>query len=284
MSIENFIIEYWFILFWFLPLLYLYIRQKNKDRIANLTYSEAQIIIEIGFILLLIYMIQKYIFYEHMFFLIAIPLSFFIYWVLISYLLKGNEVYIIESTIMNEKHFDIINKEINISTTNQSRMLIMDKSHYETKKHVGDSDFSFWDGSDRIKFCDYYSDINGIFYHPQLPQFHNVSIHMARAFLQKIKEDIPKLYYDNIMLTWLSPYKTAYQLNTMKKNFPYHLLAIESQYEYNPFKIPQTTEEIFTEQFLSQMKEAKEHEKLKQMTSEEMESEIKALLKGDGKE
>lgn len=283
MSITDFLFEYWWMLFWFLPLLYLYIRQKNKDRIANLSDSESQLIIEIGFILLLIYVIQKYIFNEHIFFLIAIPLSLFIYWFLISYLLKGNEIFVYESTIMNEKHFDIINKDVHISPNNNGRLLIMDKSHYESKTHVGDSDFPFWNGSDRIKFTDYYSDDKGIFFHPQLPQFHNVSIHMARAFLQKIKEDIPKLYYDNIMLTWLSPYKTAFQLETMSENFPYHLLAIKHQYEYKPFEIAKTTEEIFTEQFQEQMKEAKESEQLKQMTTEETESEIKALLKGDSK-
>ena len=283
MSIGDFLFEYWWLLFWFLPLLYLYIRQKNKDKIANLSESDSQLIIEIGFIILLIYLIQKYIFYEHIFFLIAIPLSLFIYWFLITYLLKGNEIFILESTMMNEKHFDIINKEIDISPNNNSRLLIMDKSHYESKIHVGDADYPFWNGGDRIKFTDRYLDDKGIFYHPQLPQFHNVSIHMARAFLQKIKDDIPKLYYDNINLTWLSPYKTAFQLEKMSENFPLHLLAIKKQYEYAPFTIPKTTEEIFTELFQEQMKEAKESEKLKQMTEEETQSEIKTLLKGDSK-
>ena len=209
-------------------------------------------------------------------------LLFLIYLWLINYLSRGNKVYMIESTLMNEKHYDIEGLKIHVSPSNQHRILIMDKAFYENKKHVGDADFTFWRGSDKVKFCDLYLEKEGIFFHPQLPQFHNVTIHMARAFLQKMKDDIPKLYNDNIMLTWLSPYKTAHQLNTMKEGFPLYLLAVKKQYEHHPLTIAQTTEEIFNEQFLASMKDAETHEKPPK-DFEETKSEILKLIGGDSK-
>jgi len=283
MSISDFLFEYWWLLFWLLPMLYLYIRQRNKDTALDLTHSENQMILEIGLILLVIYLIQKYIFNNHWYFIIALPILFALYFILINYLLKGNDVYVLESTIQNEKFYDIEEMKIHISPNTSHRLLVMDKAVYDSKKHIGDADFTWWRGSDRIKFCDKFIDEKGIFFHPQLPQFHNVTIHTARNFLLKMKEDIPKLYRDNIMLTWLSGYKTLHQLNVMKKKFPLHLMAIEKEYEYEPFVLVKTIEELFDERFLEAQKIADSGE-TQTKNFEKIESEINELLKGGKKE
>jgi len=280
MTIGNFLSEFWWLLFWLLPLLILYFYQKNKETTLGLKLTDQSLIIEFGFILLIVFLIQKYIFGEHLFFLFAMPILFILYFMLIGYLLRGNNYYIFEKTLLNEIHYNLEETEKIISPRTSGRLLIMTKDVYETKKHIGESDFTFWSASDRIKFCDYYDEKKGVFYHPRLPQFHNVTIHMATAFLLKMKEDVPKLYYDNIMLSWLSPYKTLYQLDVMKQNFPMHLSAMHQQYDYKPFVLVKDTKDIYDEQFIEAMKIAKEHETLEKTLSD-TESDITKLLKGD---
>jgi hypothetical protein len=281
MSIGDFLKEFWWLLFWLIPLLILYIYQRNKESTLGLSLTDQSLIIEFGLILLVVYLIQRYVFGEHIFFIIAIPILFLIYFALIGYLLRGNNYYIFEKTLLNEIHYNLEETEKIISPRTSGRLLIMSKDVYETKKHIGELDFPFWSAGDRIKFCDYYDENKGVFYHPRLPQMHNVTIHMATAFLLKMKEDIPKLYYDNIMLTWLSPYKTLYQLDVMKKNFPLHLMSIENQYDYKPFVLVKDTKDIYDEQFTEAMKVAKEHENIEK-TLKDTEQDIINLLKEKG--
>lgn len=254
MNILNWLSTYWWLLFWFLPLLYLYIRQKNKDTVADLKHSDSQFILELGFLILVIYLLQKFLFPKHIFFLISIPLFTIMWCAIINYLLRGNNKYMMESTIHLEKHYDINDIKIHISENTGHRLLVMDKSVYNSKKHIGDADYTFWGGTDKLGFCDLYLDNKGIFFHPQLPQFHNISIHNARLFLLKMKEDIPKLYRENVMLTWLSPYKTAYQQSLLAEKFPLHLTAIKNQYDYKPFKLVDTLEEMYDEKVQEAMK------------------------------
>jgi len=277
MNIESWIIEYWWVLFWFLPLCYLYFRQKNKDSVMDIKYSDLQFIIEVGFVILLIYLIQKYLFSEHYFFLLALPFFIMVWCFIIAYLLKGNNVYMLESTIQLEKHYNIEDTEIKISPNTKHRLLVMDKSVYELKKHIGDAEYPFWNGTDKLKFCDYYFDDKGIFFHPQLPQFHNISIHNARLFLLKMKEDIPKLYRENIMLTWLSPYKTAYQQSLLAEKFPLHLTSIKNQYDYAPFKLIDSLEEMYNEKVQEAMKIANTGESLNKEYSE-IQKDVETLL------
>lgn len=286
MNLENFLVTYWWLLFWLIPMIFLWIRQKEKSKDKEKVNPDLDFILIMGFIILLIYLIQRYLFSEHKFFLIGIPFFTIILTLLINYLLKGRDIYVLESTILNEKHYDLINMQKIISPSSSNKLLVMDKSVYEAKSHVGEAKYPFWSGSDRIKFCDFYDRNNGIFYHPELPQFHNVSIYMARAFLLKAKMDIPKLYRDNILLTWLSPYKTAHQQSLLAKNFPLHLTAIKQQYDYEPFKLPETIDEIFDNQFNESLLTQKSSENLKSM--DEIKKEITELIKqsnnGDGNE
>ena len=277
MNIESWIIEYWWVLFWFLPLCYLYFRQKNKDTVMDIKHSDLQFIIEIGFMILLIFVIQKYLFPNHMFFLISLPFFIIVWCMVIAYLLKGNNVYMLESAIHLEKHYNIEDTEIHISQNTKSRLLVMDKSIYEMKEHIGNADYPFWNGNDRLKFCDLYLDKEGVFFHPELPQFHNVSIHNARLFLLKMKEDIPKLYRENIMLTWLAPYRTAYEQSKLAKGFPLALTSISNQYQHEPFTVINTLEEMYNEKLQESMKIAQESENLDK-TFEETQKDVKTLL------
>ena len=282
MNLELFLTEYWWFLFWLLPLAYLYIRQKNKDAITGIKESDSQLFLEIGFILLVIFLIQKYIFTEHYYFLIALPITLILYAILINYLMRGNNVYILESTIMNEKHYDIGNNKIHISPATGNRLLIMDKPVYDSKKHVGLVDYTWWRGSDRIKFCDRYLDDEGIFFHAELPQFKNVTIHMARLFLLKAKDDIAELIRENTMHTWLSPYKTAWQQSKMAENFPLHLIAIKNQYSYAPFTMPDNLQELHEKQWLEALKTAETTEKPLEKSVKDMEIAITELTKPKG--
>ena len=157
----------------------------------------------------------------------------------------------------------------------------MSREIYEDKKHIGDSEFPFWNGCPRIKFCDWYDDKSGTFFHPELPQFHNVTIHMARLFLLKMKKDIPKLYRENIMLTWLSPYKVGYEHKVMSDNFPLALLGLKKQYEHNPFKLIETLDELYEIQSAEAEKIAKQHEQLQKenlKSLKEVEKEITEVM------
>lgn len=277
MNIESWIIEYWWVLFWFLPLSYLYFRQKNKDTVLDMKHSDLQFIIEIGFMVLLIFLIQKYLFPDHLFFLMALPFFILVWCIVIAYLLSGNNVYMLESAIHLEKHYNIKDTEITISQNTKSRLLVMDKSVYEMKEHIGNADYPFWNGNDKLKFCDLYLDSKGIFFHPELPQFHNISIHNARLFLLKIKEDIPKLYRENIMLTWLAPYKTAWEQSKLASKFPLALTAISNQYQHEPFKLIETLDEMYNQQLQESMKTAQKSENLDK-TFSETQKEIESVL------
>ena len=277
MNLESWIIEYWWVLFWFLPLCYLYFRQKNKDSVLDIKHSDLQFIIEIGFIVLFIFLIQKYLFNEHSFFLISLPFFIIVWCMVIAYLLKGNNVYMLESTIQLEKHYDLGETKLHISENTKHKLLVMDKFVYESKKHIGDAEYPFWNGTDKLKFCDYYLEKEGIFFHPQLPQFHNISIHNARLFLLKMKEDIPKLYRENIMLTWLSPYKTAYQQSLLAEKFPLHLTAIKNQYDYAPFKLIDSLEEMYNKKVQEAMKISQQSENLDKEYSE-IQKDVETLL------
>ena len=93
-----------------------------------------------------------------------------------------------------------------------------------------------------------------------------------------MKYDVPKLYRDNIVLTWLSDYKTAYQQSLLAKNFPYQLTSIKRQYDYKPFKLCDTVDELYDELFLEQMKIA-ESDSGKMKDLQEVEKEITDVLK-----
>jgi hypothetical protein len=93
--------------------------------------------------------------------------------------------------------------------------------------------------------------------------------------------DIPKLYRDNIMLTWLSDYKTAYQQSKLTNSFPLQLNAIKRQYDYAPFKLPETIDEIFDEQFSQALHQPIDTEKTIDNVKAEIEKLIAENNKGD---
>lgn len=261
-TIFNAIIEFWWVWVLFLPLFIIWISLKKQKSFAGLQLKDMALIIEMGMIFILIYLCQVYLFSEHVFFLLTFPLAFVINFLFIQWLLQKDDVLMIESQIQNEEFYDILNMKTTYSTETKNRILIMDRSVYDAKDHVGDAQYPFWNGSPDLKFCDKYDDKNGVFYHPQLPQFHNVDVYMARIFMLKMKEEMPKLKRVNIMLTWLSDYKLAHEQTVMKENFILNLKSLKNQYIHDPFKLVDTLEDLYDKQWLEHQKIAKKTEQL----------------------
>lgn len=261
------IFEFWW-LWAFLIALLLYSRGS-----LNVMWFEAFIFI------ILIYIIQHYLFPDHLYFLIAIPIFVIVWWAVIMYILRSRNIYVLETTIQNETFKDIEKMDIHVSPSTSNRLLVMDEKVYAEKRHVGDASFPFWSGSDRLKFCDKYIDKEGIFFHPQLPQMKNVTIHTARLFLLKMKDDMPRLIRENVMLTWLSAYKTGHELNIMRENFELNLKAFKNQYEHEPFTMPDDLDELFEKKWLEAQKVAKVYEELK---IGQPDKEVKTETKSEG--
>lgn len=259
MNISDYI--YWAIIgAIILILLFLYLKLKSRKTVGGFSLRELAVIVEAGFFIFLIYMIQVYVFPEHYFFVITIPITVVVWALVIHYLLSGDDIYVLESTIQNEQFYDLEALQKDVTPSTSHRLLMMSREVYDGKKHIGDAKYPFWLGSERVKFTDYYQDDKGIFYHPQLPAFHNVSIHTARLFLLKVKEDVPILIRQNVLLTWLSEYKVAYAQSVLADKFPEHLKALEEQHQHDPFTMPDDLETLYEKKFIEAQRIAKKSE------------------------
>lgn len=280
MTIEKLLLDYWWIFLLLIPALYFYVKWKSKQRIGDLKFKDMAVIFEaLGFILI-IYLLQVYVFPDVWQFLFSIPIFILIWILAIDKLLEKQNKYVVVTTNIGEKHYSIDDMEIKISPSSESKLLVMDKSVYDEKKHIGEAHYSFWNGSDNIKFADYYDDKTGTFFHPELPQFHNVSIHTARLFLLRAKEDMPELYRKNILLTWLHNYRLGHEQNVLADKFFMHLKTLDRQLEHAPFKLPETIQDLFSEKFKEQQKIALDTEKLEK--SDDKQSDKSEGEKSDG--
>lgn len=241
----SIITDYWFFWFWFIPLLILYFYYDRKRNVSNLSINEMGLILEIGFICLFVFLIQKYIFTDNLFFIIAIPFFIFVWAIAIHFLLSDRDIYVIETTMTGQKFYDLENKQIVIANNTSHRLLVMDTSVYNSKMHIGELDNRLWKGTNRLKFTDKYDDNTGIFYHPQIDILHNVNFYAFKGLWIKLREDVPKLIEENTKLTWLINYNVLDRIQTMRNNFPEMIIGIEKQIEHKPFKLYDDLEELY---------------------------------------
>lgn len=263
MSIGDFfslIFTYWWVWAVVLPLAVLYLYLQNKKTFAGLSLREMALTIEFVGYLLLIYLGQRYLFGDHWYFVIAIPLFIVVFVVFISLLLAGRNIYVLETSFQAQKFHDIdIMKEIIVPATTH-RLLIMDEGVYKEKRHVGDVHHQFWRGSDRIKFTDHYDDSTGTFFHPKDNRMHNIGFYAFKAFWLKMRDEIPKLIDQNVLLTWLFNWRLSFKMDVMKENVKHHIKSIEAQHEYEPFEMPEDVEDIFNRKAKEKHKDVERHE------------------------
>lgn len=272
--------DYWYIIgFGILLILYYVYSSRNPNKSPE-TDSTA-FYFTIGIIFMVSMIIHKWFFVSHWFFwaamIIFIPLWSFV----IKYLLSRDDVYVIESAIMGDEFFDITNvKKINVVNTSQ-RILIMPREIYDSKKHVGDLHYSFWAGSNRIKFTDYYDEKTGIFYHPPIQQIHNFTFYAIKAFWLKMKHDLPKIIDENTKLTLLSDWYLAFKMDVIKTNIDEHLKAINVQHENIPFVMPDSLETLYNKAMRDKYRDI---DKTETKTKPEPETESKPVDKPAGGE
>lgn len=233
----------------------------TKDKDADLQFYAV-----IGSILWLVLLIQHKVFNEHSFLIIGLLIFVIIFSAFIYWILSKDDVYIIECTMQGEqfKNLQLVEKEI--ATTTSMRILKMDKEIYDMKNHVGDAKNPFWNITNRIKLCDYFD--GETFYHPEFTQLHNISFYSAKSFWLKMKQDLPDLIRQNVVLTWLSEYKIAFHQNTMKQNFALHLKSINEQHEHEPFSLHDDLNKFFDELYKDKLKSMSIKEELSKTMEE----------------
>jgi len=238
MNAVTFILEFWWLSLILIPVYLIYKRTQQGMGVGNFGYDETKLILIYSIVLVIVYLCQRFIFTTHIYLLvyliIFIPLfSAFIY----ALLIKDN-VFVIESTMDCEIFYDVKMLDKRIAETTRTRAFAIDREAYKEIRHVGDIDYPYWNGGDGVKFTDYFDEKEGIMYHPTVGALHNVSFFIAKSFWLKMKQDLPDLMRQNALLTWLAPYKTAYEQTKLAKNFKLRLRNIERQYADEPFHLP----------------------------------------------
>lgn len=235
-----------------LGLLYLWLKWRNRERPLNIPLESLGLIVEIGIFTFIIYLVERYLFVEHSYFLLTI-LFFIPIWSMFVYiLLKRDEIYILVSSFQGDKFHNLQDVETRVSNQTTQRLLVMNREVYEAKSHIGDLSYPFWRGSSRIHFADDYDSKKGIFYHHSDPRLKNITFWVAKPFWLKLRDELPNVIRDNIILTWLSNYSLAHKQRVMADRFKLHLKALERQHDYEPFKLPDDIDELM--QFLKDEK------------------------------
>jgi hypothetical protein len=245
MTAMDIFLRVWYIIILGLPIAYLIYKSNRGQEVMGWSPEKQMLIAEGLIYLLTMYLIQTYVFKDTLFFIISAPVWLVLFSVLIYFLLSSNDIYVLESTIQNELFYNLGKVEKLYSPETRQRLLVMDRGIYDCKTHVGDSHYTLWAGSPRIKFTDYYDDKEGIFFHPEVPELHNISFYNQRAFWLQLKEDLPKVMRDNVKYTWLSDYKLAHEQRVTEDNFRLLLKNLKDQYKHEPFHLGHDIEEIF---------------------------------------
>lgn len=237
MTALEFLQEYYWVFLLAIPLGYIFVKWSSKRTALGLNLKDMALVIEYGFYLLVIVLVEKYLFPDNNYFTVAVLLFTAIWSGFIFMLLAGNDIYVLESTFQNEL-FHQQGEQPLLSESTSHRLLVMDRSVYDKKKHVGEASYKFWQGTDRLKFTDYYNDKTGTFFHPEIDTLHNISFYQAKAFWLWLKERQPRLERENIKLTWLSDNKLAHEQNVIKDNYEQSLMALKRQYKHDPMTMP----------------------------------------------
>lgn len=263
-----------------LALLFMYSKFKDKEKIGNMELKEMKFIVQIGFILIAIYLIQTKLFNEHSYFLLSLPIWLLIWGFAINHILSQNDIYVVETPLMGEKFYDVVNGKEIMSLSTDLKILKMDNDFYNAKKHIGETNNPLLSLSSRIKFADFYDKNTGIFYHSVYPQLQNINFYTRIATWLKLKEDLPKIVDENIVHTWLEGFKLADKMQILEKIFAYQLTAIRDETDKAPYKLHSTLEE-----YLELVKSAKSkdtNEIVIKTDSDKKDSEISESVKKDG--
>lgn len=269
MTAMDYLIHFWYVFFLCIPIAYLIYKVNKNQPVMNMTPEKTIAIIEALIYILLLYLIQVYIFKDTLFFIISAPIWIILFGIIIYILLSGNDIYILESTIQMEHFYNLGTIEKLIAPETRQRLLIMDRATYDTKQHIGDSHYTLWGGSRRIKFTDYYDEKAGVFYHPEVPELHNISFYIAKSFWLQLKEDMPKVIRTNVELTWLSDYKLAHEQRVTQDNFEFLLKNLKDQYTHEPFCLGHDIEEIYRRLLKEKLKALLESEEANQIKPKE---------------
>lgn len=264
MALQEFIdwsIEYFYV-YLILIVLYIYFKYKNKETVSNFSLKEMFIIVEIGFYIIIIYLCQKYLFYEHNWFLVSLPILIFFNAVFINYVLNKDNVYLLETAIINDRFYNPIEKEEVKSLTTRLRLLIMDREYYNSKQHIGEIYNPIQQLSQNIKFCDFYLDDKGLIFHSEFPELHNINFFTRIALWLKLKKILPQVMMENISHTWLNTIQTAHQLQTLESHSKAQILSVRELTDKQPFTLIKTMDDYI-----------KEAEKLKKFENEKSEIE-----------
>ena len=259
-SIKNFWIYILIVLF------YIYEKYKNKEKVGNLELKEMFIIVELGFYFVIVYLSQKYLFYEHWFLIISLPVFIIINTAFINYILNKDNVYLIETALRNDKFYNPIENKPVLSLTTKLRILIMDRSYYNSKQHIGEMYNPIQQLSRNIKFTDYYDDKSGIIYHSEYPELQNINFFTRIAFWLNLKKELPNIMKENIKLTWLETYKTFYQVRELAKQHKIELKGVRELIDKNPFEIFKNLDEYI--EYSNQLKKFENTESSKTETNE----------------
>lgn len=247
MGLWDTLVDFWWIPLIGLPLYLLYIKSKQGG-VSRFSTEELRMFLFYGVIMFVIFLCQKYLFAGHFYLMYNIIIMLPVLIIFIHLIKIKDSVFIIENTMDCEIFYDIGELEKRIAHGTRCRAFIMDRSAYNEIEHQGEIDYPYWDGGDNVKFTDFFDQNRGIMYHPTISHLHNVSFFMAKSFWVKMKLDLPDLIRQNVMLTWLAPYKTAYEQSKLAKNFKLRLASIEKQYEDQPFKLPDEIRDIWEDE------------------------------------
>ena len=245
MDIISTILDFWWVLLFVIPLYLLYLRSKQGKGIGSFGLEETKLILFFCFVLLILFLCQKYLFTDHLYLLFFMVVFTPIFMAFIYILLMKDNVFIIESTMDCEIFYDIGQLDKKIAESTRTRAFMIDREAYRDIRHVGEIDYQFWNGGDGVKFTDYFDQREGVMYHPAVGALHNVSFFVAKSFWLRMKQDIPEVIRQNILLTWLKDYQVVFNQKTLAKNFEFRLRNISRQIEDEPFNFPDDYKKLY---------------------------------------
>jgi hypothetical protein len=245
MDIIGTILEFWWVFLICIPLYLIYLRVKEGKGFVNFGVPATYLLIFYGFVMLIIYLCQYYLFPGHWFLLFYIAIFLPLFCVFIYLLFTKNNILIIESTMDCEIFYDLGQLDKKISEATRTRAFVIDREAYKDIRHVGAMEYNYWNGGDGVKFTDYFDQKEGVMFHPPVGQLHNVSFFIAKSFWLKMKQDLPELMRTNALLTWLKSYVVAYEQTKLARNFKLRLRNIDRQVEDEPFSLPDDIKKLW---------------------------------------
>ena len=280
MGLEQTFTENWYIFVIGTILLIVYYFYSKNKRLGELENHDLALILESGFILLIIITLQDKLFSEHGFFILGLILFCPVYAMFIWIILNSGNYYLIESRMQGQEFYKLgiipddkeISKEITMETG--LRIHIMDKEVFESKKHFGDDFSPTYNCGERVKHCDYF---NGeMIYHPEYPPLKNINFWDRVVEFVFLKDMIADLKRTNLKLTDLKNINVLQNIETMRDNLKTTLTGLEKQFEHEPFNIENKLKDYLDNEIKQHHNALSEHE-----TKESIENKENGVIEND---